>query len=237
MAVFTESSNVAKKIVPAQQGLPLVDDRPSSTPVEQQYDNLDREATPRRRPNASEAEIRWRRENWDKSRQPHKIRDTNISRDPFAPDASDSFKQSLEMAAELQDFSIQETAPSNGAVQNSGVKTTPVGLKYQPKSPPPRNRNVDVTKSISTSDLEMTANLDTGSEEGDYVYDTYIRHLNPSYDVSSNDVNITDPLQYFAGQNYGLLVITEEDEEAWEAYGEDDMSDKDWNSEEEDENG
>jgi hypothetical protein len=66
-------------------------------------------------------------------------------------------------------------------------------------------------------------------DESDYVYDTYV--LAPS----SGDGAIQVDGGGSSG-NVGYLVITDEDQDVWETYLEDEPSDKDWNSDEDDEN-
>ena len=68
-------------------------------------------------------------------------------------------------------------------------------------------------------------------EDSDYVYDTYI--LAPSSGLGATQV-AADEVK--ALDNVGYLVITEEDRDLWETYLEDEPSDRDWDSEEDDEN-
>lgn len=66
------------------------------------------------------------------------------------------------------------------------------------------------------------------ADEEEYVFDTFVRHLmdpaGPSYDATAERV--------------GYLVIENEDQELWETYADADLeSEKDWDSEQDDENG
>jgi hypothetical protein len=73
----------------------------------------------------------------------------------------------------------------------------------------------------SDEDLDMTDR----DADGDYVYDTYIRHP-----VSPNTT--IDPTVAV-----GHLVISEEDEELWQTYIDDDADDKEFDTDDEDSNG
>ena len=85
----------------------------------------------------------------------------------------------------------------------------------------------------------MTDMIDNDNEDDDYVYDTYVRSISlqagASVEVSEGNV------ASFRNTNHGkvgILIVAEEDQEEWETFAEiDQESDKDWNSEEEDENG
>lgn len=76
-------------------------------------------------------------------------------------------------------------------------------------------------------DIEM---LDEADDE-DYVYDTYMRYSEPQAAIS---MDTTAP----GTGAIGFLVITDEDQDLWEVFGEDeDDSEQDWDSEQDDENG
>ena len=82
------------------------------------------------------------------------------------------------------------------------------------------------------------SNSSDQDNDDDYVYDTFIRHVaRPSEPHSSRSQNYVDPLKSDGLGSLGVLVISEEDEEIWEHYVEDEEDGKDWNSDEEDENG
>ncbi|GAB7349762.1 hypothetical protein MBLNU459_g0489t1 [Dothideomycetes sp. NU459] len=67
------------------------------------------------------------------------------------------------------------------------------------------------------------------SDEEDYVYDTYVRTREP---VVPAAIEGSDP----ASLRVGYIVITESDQPYWETYFEDDDTDKEWDTDEEDEN-
>ena len=193
----------------------------------------------RKRPNKSKAEAMWRQANWIRP----------MSSAASIEDSPELEKNNLQLAEELQQYAIEETRKDiskvHGDIQISPITIFPFstrkGLKFQPKSPPIRtsitNHEPDqmitdpVTKSTST---QYQADAD---DDDDYVYDTYVRQIQPIAQTTSDGILQIDDLMKMNVDSYGVLVITEEDSELWGAYGEDDLSDKDWNSEEEDENG
>ena len=74
----------------------------------------------------------------------------------------------------------------------------------------------------------------------DYVYDTYVRYdRQPLANATGKTESITNDLSHeTAGNSIGILEIsTVEDQELWDYVAGDSESEKDWNSEEEDENG
>ena len=69
------------------------------------------------------------------------------------------------------------------------------------------------------------------SDDDDYVYDTYVRTKDP---VVPAKLESEDP----SNIQVGYIVISEEDQPLWETYFEDDVeSDKEFETDEEDENG
>lgn len=106
-------------------------------------------------------------------------------------------------------------------------------IKFQPK--PPRARPEANLPVPSGSRQEVLLETQYPENADDFVYDTYFRTSQPApgfqYDGLPATVAIAD-------EKVGVLVIAEDDEAIWEAYAEDaEESEKDWNSEEEDENG
>jgi len=71
------------------------------------------------------------------------------------------------------------------------------------------------------------------NDDMDYVYDTYIRYSGGPRASSSMDT-----MAAAAEGSVGFLVLTQEDQELWHIYQEDDAeSEPDWDSEQDDENG
>lgn len=63
--------------------------------------------------------------------------------------------------------------------------------------------------------------------EGDYVYDTYIRHF-----ISANSASAL-----YAMASVGHLIIGEEDQELWQTYIDEDEDEREFDTDEEDSNG
>ena len=172
-----------------------------------------------KRPNASAAERKWRHEHWTKSAQDVSMKDDTPHDDSVEDEAS------LALAAELQQFAMQESAKDASAPsptppteaqtprleadedlyaqQLRGAKP----LKYQPKPQPPRNR-------------EPPAVLVAEDPEDDWVYDTYVREyhdpMSAAPDKPMIDASQPKPIEPPVADNVGYLVIRTEDEEAWE---------------------
>ena len=103
------------------------------------------------------------------------------------------------------------------------------GSRFKPKFPAKRyhERYPEVAQSRMADD---SMDLDI-TDDNDYVYDTYVRHR--------IDKSITHGKGEMLGNGpFGILVIDEDKQSLWEEFvdGEED-SDKEWNSDDEDENG
>ena len=189
---------------------------------------------PRRRPNATAAERRWRAENWGNNSSTRTPREVPSREGRTIHEPSNKWDyNSTELAEQLQQIALQEPGNTNGTSVAAGDVLSSSNAKVKPKAPPPRYRDRQAPANVGAAD-EMEAESDV-EDESDYVYDTFMRQVGPS----NNDMSTssTDPLQGLDLSNFGILYIPQKDEEVWETYGVDDDSDKDWNSEEEDENG
>ena len=197
-----------------------------------------------KRPGASSAERQWREKTWSKSATANAAaQDTYIE----APDANDTF---LALAAELQEFAMQESekdaATTVGAETSApaSVSHPPVHhsirpakpLKYLPKAPPLRYHERH-PETLSQSMLDEES-------ESEWVYDTYIREIHDGSSKSPDDMIIdlvqpADAKLAAAASSIGYLVIRAEDEDIWEEFMSDgESSDEEkWGEDEEDENG
>lgn len=107
-------------------------------------------------------------------------------------------------------------------------------IKVQPK-PTTALREENLASPTSLEDLPDAQDSECQDE---FVYDTYLRTKPVMVGLQSDCPMDIDQINMLASGKVGILVIAEQDEEAWEAYAaEEEESDKDWNSEEEDENG
>ena len=109
--------------------------------------------------------------------------------------------------------------------------------KIKPKPSRPRLQGRRAA-SVDFSEDEIMGNTDILEKEDNFVYDTFIRS---SGQVASISMQLSEPncnvFEHVDASKVGILIITEQDELVWETFGEEEESDKDWNSEEEDENG
>ncbi|KAK4974753.1 hypothetical protein LTR66_011050 [Elasticomyces elasticus] len=140
-----------------------------------------------------------------------------------------------ELMLKMQQFALEEEARHRISVPEEGtghVAPSKPKLKYQPKTTVVRhNDRRSSMESLTSSQIpeDSDVDMDTASDDGEFVYDTYVRSAAPQ--------SLSDALESAPGSDVGYLVITEEDEKFWERYIEEDSdSGKDWNSEEEDEN-
>jgi hypothetical protein len=220
---------------------------------------------PRKRPVVNQAERRWREERkgsisaakdrlsetLEKSAQQTQQRNWDEESERLARD----FEQ---VALELQvddgndgdeqkhGMDLDTRIAGNGnvsAVQPVSSMPKPP-LKYQPRQPKePRIAPVQ-SQSGSQSPLKNEEAVDdipeAEDDDGDYVYDVYIRRplsesemlRNPlsEYESEQQQKNVTK-----AQPGVGVIVITEEDEQYWEHFVEDD--EEEWDSEDADSNG
>ncbi|WPH02954.1 Hypothetical protein R9X50_00582600 [Acrodontium crateriforme] len=112
----------------------------------------------------------------------------------------------------------QERRPRTFATPRlAGSRSREIHRQRAAAAPQPRIRD---------EDIEME------DENGAYVYDTYILAGIPTGGIGES------PIPGAGGQagDVGYVIITEEDQEIWEHYIEDEPSDKDWDTDEDDEN-
>lgn len=138
---------------------------------------------------------------------------------------------------------LHQATPQDSLIH---IKTLEIPLhkpqpKIKPKPPRPRLRETQLISTNSDVDEAMVDGHFVEDDE-DFIYDTYVRSSNQmaaiSIDPSEPFYNLSDHMPDQIDINkIGILIIAEEDQAVWETFGEEEESDKDWNSEEEDENG
>ena len=185
---------------------------------------------PRKRPNATAAERKWRTETWANPPKPNAVTGSCTRSAENINEPSNQWNyESAQLAEQLQEVALEEIHASEEKrkrLSGSGQ------LKVEPKPPKPRHPRTEDSDVDSTGNDLMTDAIAL-DDDGDYVLDTYVRSstqpTGPQYD-SLHDI---------AHSNVGILIIEgqEEEEAFWEAFAEDRQSDPEWNSEEEDENG
>lgn len=237
LAVFVEKSKERLRpktprdnsaITSQRQSQIISDSMPTPAEVHPEEDR------PRRRPNATTAERRWRTENWG---------DTTLTTAPREPppregrtihEPSNNWDySSVVLAEQLQQVALQESGYMNWSSVTTGNVLSSPNAKVKPKAPPPRYRDRHGQTNVDL-DTDLVAETDAG-DDTEYIYDTFVRQVAPS--SHAVPTTSTDPLQGLNPGNFGILIVDEKYEKLWETYGEDDDSDKDWNSEDEDENG
>lgn len=158
----------------------------------------------------------------------------------------------------------KKEAPFSSPARNALPKPA---LKYQPRTPnKPRSAtpevesrdgqtaadNVQDTMKVETSTMlpgtpDKKAQQDEEDDsDGDYVYDTYIRRPLPAGTMLTNpliDMEMDNETWFRQNgidttrRDIGIVVITQEDEEYWETFAEDEDEEDPWDPEDEDSNG
>ena len=181
----------------------------------------------RKRPNAGAVERTWRAENWSKQREPppSEIDTSSCSpqdqlRQKFNDNVNKAEHEALrentlfELSEEIEQHDMLQTENSSKAIDDTDGKALDVSFTGQAKG-----------------------NTDDMDEGEDFVYDTYVRHRHQPNEVQFGDDGFVGPLNTAAKDKVGILVIEEEDEDAWESFAQEEDSDVDCLSDEEDENG
>ena len=127
-------------------------------------------------------------------------------------------KQMEAMAAYMHEAALEELK----------TETRPKAVTT-PKLSGARSREIHRQRAATNGSISIKSEMDLDDDDDTYVYDTYI--LAPATDVGAIQVDELGQLD-----NVGYLVITEDDRSLWETYLEDEPSEKDWNSDDDDEN-
>ena len=188
---------------------------------------------PRKRPNATAVERKWRTENWANRRKSNEMNENLIRSAENVDEPSNQWNyESVRLAEQLQEVALA-VASEEGAKGPSGGRK----LKVKPKSPKPRQSGTEKLADEGGEKNVIPSVVDI-DDDGDYVLDTYVRSSAQPFEVPEPAESYHDPLHSTDHGNIGILVVEDEEEEAlWEAFAEDQESDLEGNSEEEDENG
>ena len=187
---------------------------------------------PRKRPNATAAERKWRTETWTNPPKPNE----NLTRtaENINEPSSQWNYESTRLVEQLQEIALEEIRASEQQVKGLSGSGQ---LKIKPKPPKPRQPRAEKSTFGGSGHNTMTNAIDL-ADEGDYVLDTYVRSSARPFEVTEPADSRYDSLHGTDHGKIGILVIEDEEEEAlWEAFAEDEESDAEWKSEEEDENG
>ena len=143
------------------------------------------------------------------------LRTPNI---PSAPAETEvEMKQMEAMAAYMHEAALEEIK----------METRPKTVAA-PKLSGARSRAIHRQRAATNGSISVKSEMELDDDDS-YVYDTYI--LAPTTDIGAIQVDELGQLD-----NVGYLVITEDDRSLWETYLEDEPSDKDWDSDDDDEN-
>ncbi|MCJ1383035.1 hypothetical protein MMC17_006148 [Xylographa soralifera] len=179
---------------------------------------------PVKRPNASAAEKQWRAQNWQ---QP--LQRPTAEKSPLRTHTEEEFLatlreyETLKLAAELQKFALQQTQED----------TVSRNLERQAKVKPKPQSGRHVHRRDDHDQLDYHATGGNQEDETEWIVETYVREANPA---PANDIAPSAVSSYAPAGDFGLLVIPEEDEPAWEVFGEDEGSDSDMSSDGSDSN-
>ena len=186
-----------------------------------------------KKPSAAAEEVKWRSKTWNK--QAETDEDTNIraGESEHGNHNHSSYEEySLELAMQLQEFAMEEMQTREGSPPPT---QSSAHLKFQPKPPKPRSKLGPATIEEFRKSEIVSCNAAAENDE-DFVFETFVRTQGP--------INIPDkitasdrPLQDPSSKEVAILVIEEEDEEAWQQYVEDSESEREWETDDEDENG
>ncbi|KAK5688573.1 hypothetical protein LTS10_000551 [Elasticomyces elasticus] len=125
----------------------------------------------------------------------------------------ESQQRTESVAGSLHQFALDE-------LQNDSKQKITSLPKY-----PGRRRGVET---VASPEPRIRDDEDADMDDADYVYDTYV--LAPAGNAAA------EPAPNDFPDDVGYLIITDEDQPIWETYIEDDSSDKDCDTDEEDEN-
>ena len=194
---------------------------------------------PQKRPIVTAAEKEWRSRNWANVQASRNVQEGEGNERSTVKKMIPLKYDPIDLAAQLSDFAMMEAQkPQIGPMTvNANVsKSVPpkANLKYPPKNPPDRSRKHQPDTAMTDVGNDGGAATEDSVDQ-DYVYDTFVRRpiilrpddLDPGNHVKHN----------MNAETSGLLVIESEDEELWQAYGEDDDSEGEFPSDEDDENG
>lgn len=190
---------------------------------------------PRKRPNATAAERKWRTETWADPPKPNGV-NGNLKKtaENINEPSSQWNYESTRLTEQLQEVTLEEMYASEQQVKGPSSNGQ---VKIKPKPPQPR-QSMTEDLAVEGSRHNLMTSAINSDDSGDYVLDTYVRSSAQPFEVTEQADPQNDSLHVIDHGKIGILIIEDEEEEAlWETFAEDRQSDPEWNSEEEDENG
>ena len=173
---------------------------------------------PRKRPITTDAEKKWRGENW-KTRSPALEPDTAPLAIELTQQAdlasTQRIYESLKLARELQKFTEQQNRTTTSPARPR-IPTSRTHLKFQPIPNPRRYKD----RMAETAGMEAEPTIVEPAapaqipDDDDYVLETYVRKVNANTEPTATDYS------------HGIIVIKANESEIWEAFGEDEEEDE-----------
>jgi len=171
-----------------------------------------------KRPIVNAKERQWRAETWGQS--------TRID-----PDATQKLPPDR-MVDALQKFALEEAARDEAREKPkvTSIPKKPV-QRFRDRNPEAYAAKIAQKQPHVSANDQSHVDVDSdSSDEDDYVYDTYVRAKEPVMLPTMEDGDS-------AHEKIGYIVITERDQPFWETYFEEDDSDKEFDTDDDDENG
>lgn len=210
----------------------------------------------RKRPVVNAAEKKWREEqkataDAAKKKLASKFDDDSDDLDRLARELE---AVAMDLEREENAMDMRDDAPARTATTPKKPqlpKVPPPPLKYSPRPKPRGAGRVESPPSTAESGPAAEDKHESDSDDGDYVYDTYIRvPVRPGTGapiataITNSEADVTfasagfpygiDPTR----RDVGVVVITAEDEELWDTFLEDEEGDNEnWDGEDVDSNG
>ncbi|KAJ5651045.1 uncharacterized protein N7484_004768 [Penicillium longicatenatum] len=205
------------------------------------------QAKPRKRPVVNQAEKKWREERQAaisaaKDHLSETLEKSARAKQSTWDEESERLAKEFEQVAldierdmdvEPRNFNDNFAPPSP---QPRVPFKPPQPLKHQPR-PPKQSRIVPSQASLAGDEMKTDVVPIVSDDDDDYVYDVYIRRPLEESDRLANPLTEIESEQQLKALNsgVGVIVITEEDEQYWENFIEDD--EEEWDSEDADSNG
>ncbi|KAL4806439.1 hypothetical protein BDV18DRAFT_139503 [Aspergillus unguis] len=202
-------------------------------------------ARPRKRPVVNQAEKKWRAERQaanytTRENTSHVLeKEAQAHENNWEEESNRLARQFEQIALELDgemDAVPTEATQTSAPAARPAIPKPP--LKYQPRTP---NKHRAVPPAVADSSQEEPDKED----DEEYVYDTYIRHPLPDRGLLKDPLVDLDAdqeawLRHHGidrnRQDFGVIVITQEDEAYWEDFAEEDDDEDRWDSEDGDSN-
>ena len=195
---------------------------------------IDSETRTYKKPSATTEEVKWRAKTWKKEAQIDKNSDTNAEIPQRSINSPKSYGDySLELAMQLQEFALQETQTNPS---ETPAKQPKAPLKFQPKPARARPERMEISVEENRNNKSV-AFPDAPESDELFVYDTFVRSKGLNQMDFSDEGLTSNQVAQRRSREVGLLIIQEQDEEEWQEYAEEIESERECDTDDEDENG